>query len=54
MACGPVILTDQMGAASYEREGGDLASRGLFLDMPGWSYHVFELTQPLSEPVGAG
>ena len=33
-----------MGAASYDRDGSDLLSRGLYLDMPPWSYHVFEAT----------
>jgi hypothetical protein len=39
-----VRLKDLMGAASYNRTGDDLASRGLYLDMPAWGYHVFELT----------
>jgi len=39
-----VRLKDLMGAASYDRDGSDLASRGLYLDMPAWSYHVFEMT----------
>ena len=36
-------LRDRMGEMVYERDGGDLASRGLYLDMPAWSYHVFRL-----------
>jgi hypothetical protein len=32
-----------MGEARYERAGEELASRGLYLDLPPWSYHVFEL-----------
>jgi glycosidase len=32
---------DLMSEASYVREGHDLLSSGLYLDMPGWSYHVF-------------
>jgi hypothetical protein len=36
-------LKDLMGEASYEREGDELASRGLYLDMSSWGYHVFEL-----------
>ena len=39
-----VRLKDLMGVSSYERGGDDLASRGLYLDMPPWSYHVFEMT----------
>jgi hypothetical protein len=33
-----------MSAASYERHGDELLSRGLYLDVPGWGYHVFELS----------
>jgi hypothetical protein len=34
---------DLMSEASYDREGNDLLSSGLYLDMPAWSYHVFEI-----------
>jgi hypothetical protein len=33
-----------MGAAGFDRDGDDLHARGLFLDMPAWGYHVFEVT----------
>ena len=33
-----------MGPASYDRDGSDLVSRGLYLDLPPWGYHVFEVT----------
>jgi hypothetical protein len=36
-----VRFTDLMGPDSHDRDGSDLASRGLYLDMPPWSYHVF-------------
>jgi len=36
-------LQDLMGTATYEREGNDLQARGLYLDLPSWRYHVFEL-----------
>ena len=39
-----VQLKDLTGPASYDRDGGDLASRGLYLDLPPWGYHVFEMT----------
>jgi len=32
-----------MGAAIYEKGGGDLAAQGLYLDMPAWAYHVFDV-----------
>ena len=37
-------LRDRLSAASYDRPGDDLASRGLYLDLPAWQYHVFEVT----------
>ncbi len=41
-----VILHDLMSPARYERDGDELISRGLYLDMPAWGYHVFEVTSP--------
>lgn len=38
-----VQLTDMTGPASFERDGDDLISRGVYLDLPPWGYHVFEL-----------
>lgn len=38
-----VILRDLMGEARYERDGSTLLSRGLYLDMPAWGYHVFDV-----------
>jgi glycosidase len=38
-----VVLRDLLGPARYERDGDDLASRGLYLDLPAWGYHVFAL-----------
>jgi hypothetical protein len=39
-----VRLQDLTGPASYDREGSDLVSRGLYLDLSPWGYHVFEMT----------
>jgi hypothetical protein len=39
------LLRDVMnGGVKYERDGHDLAQRGLFLDVPAWAHHVFEVT----------
>jgi hypothetical protein len=38
-----VRLKDLMGAASYDRDGTDIAERGLYLDLPPWGYHVFDM-----------
>jgi glycosidase len=38
-------LQDRMGTASYERSGGDLAAQGLYLDVPAWAYHVFDVNR---------
>jgi Alpha amylase, catalytic domain len=40
-------LQDQLGTAIYDRDGNELQSRGLFLDMLPWHTSVFSLT-----PVG--
>ncbi len=37
------LLRDRMGTALVERSGTDLASRGLYLDLPAWAYHVFDM-----------
>ena len=34
---------DTMAPVFYDREAGDVAARGLYLDLPGWGYHVFEV-----------
>jgi alpha amylase-like protein len=39
-----VRFKDLMTPASYERNGDELLSQGLYLDMPAWGYHVFELS----------
>ena len=36
-------LRDLLGPARYDREGDDLATRGLYVDMPPWGYHVFDV-----------
>jgi hypothetical protein len=36
-------LTDRLGSATYDRDGNDLAARGLYLDVSPWAYHAFEL-----------
>ena len=37
------LLKDCMSEAAYEREGTELISRGLYLDLPAWHFHVFLL-----------
>jgi hypothetical protein len=37
-------LEDLLGDAQYDRDGSELQSRGLYLDIGPWSYHVFRLT----------
>lgn len=38
-------LQDQMGDAIYDRDGSDLLTRGLYLDMPPWQTHVFSFAK---------
>jgi hypothetical protein len=40
----PVLLRDLLSAAQYERSGDELVSRGLYLDMAAWGYHLFEVS----------
>ena len=42
---GNVRFADRMSAARYDRDAGDIATRGLYLDMPAWGYHVFDVTR---------
>jgi hypothetical protein len=37
-------LRDLLSHAHYERDGDELHARGLYLDLPQWQYHVFEMT----------
>ncbi|MBI4601378.1 MAG: hypothetical protein HY721_05375 [Planctomycetes bacterium] len=37
-------LQDLFSLAVYERDGGDLANRGLYLDLAPWDYNVFEVS----------
>jgi len=39
-----VQLRDLLSPACYDRDGGDLASRGLYLDLGPFAHHVFEVT----------
>ncbi len=36
-------LKDLLGDAVYERPADDLLQRGLYLDLPAWGHHLFEL-----------
>ncbi|MGY2492384.1 alpha-amylase family glycosyl hydrolase [Cupriavidus sp. CP313] len=40
---GTVRLQDRLSPAVYDRPADDLRDRGLFLDMPPWGYHVFDV-----------
>jgi hypothetical protein len=45
LADGPWRLQDLMSPAVHDRDGGDLQSRGLYLDAPPWQASVFALTR---------
>jgi hypothetical protein len=38
-------LHDLIGDATYDREGGELQERGLFLDEAPWQCHAFAMTE---------
>lgn len=44
LAGGRWHLEDLLGPARYDREGDELAGRGLYLDVPAWQAHVFALS----------
>jgi len=39
-----IRLLGLIGPAGYNRNGDEILSRGLYLDLPAWGYHVFELS----------
>jgi hypothetical protein len=43
LAEGQVRFIDLMSPAVYDRDSSDVRSRGLYLDIPAWRYHVFEV-----------
>jgi glycosidase len=44
-----VEISDKMSEAVYVRDGNDLISNGLFVDIPAWGYHIFEVFVPLKK-----
>jgi hypothetical protein len=42
----PVRLQDRMSSAVYDRSGDDLLAHGLYLDLRGWGYHIFDVSRP--------
>jgi hypothetical protein len=38
-----VRFSDLMSDARYDRAGSDVTARGLYLDVPPWAYHVFDV-----------
>jgi len=45
MSKGQWRLQDLLSDTQYDRDGNDLQSRGLYLDVPAWRYHVFTMTR---------
>ena len=39
-----LVFIDLLGSAIYERNGNELLSKGLYVDMPAWGYHAFSAT----------
>ncbi len=39
----PVRFEDRLSAAVYDRQGDDAIERGLYLDLPPWGCHVFDV-----------
>jgi hypothetical protein len=45
-----VRARDLMTSVAYERDGEELASHSMFLDLPPWGYHVFRLERGDLQP----
>jgi len=43
-------LQDLLGSAEYDRDGNELESRGLYLDLPPWQAHIFSVTKVKEGP----
>ena len=43
LADGPVTLTDRMDTERYVRDGAEIASGGLYLDLPPWGFNLFSI-----------
>jgi glycosidase len=46
-----IVFTDLMTADTHKKEGADLRSRGLYLDLPAWGFRVFVVAE--DNPTGA-
>lgn len=44
LAGATVRVGDLLSSASYDRDGSELVSRGLYLDLPPWGRHVFSVS----------
>jgi glycosidase len=42
----PVLLRGLLDEVSYQRTSAALSTAGLYLDLPPWGYHLFEVTVP--------
>jgi hypothetical protein len=43
------VLKDLLSEDSYERDGYELVSKGLYLDEPGWKCYVFEMSRGIEQ-----
>jgi hypothetical protein len=41
-----VRFNDMMSTAMYDRDGNKIISEGMYLDLPAWGYHIFDVTIP--------
>ena len=39
----PVRFSEMMSPAFYDWEGSEVVSKGIFIDLPAWGYHIFEI-----------
>lgn len=49
-----LVLSDLMSTARYPRSRAEIATSGLFLDLPAWGYHVFDVRAAQATPTASG
>jgi hypothetical protein len=37
-------LTDLLSGVTYDRSGDEMSNEGLYIELPGWGYHLFRIT----------
>jgi Alpha amylase, catalytic domain len=44
-----VRFSDLMGNIFYDRNGNEILSGGIYLDLPAWGFHIFDVSVPIED-----